>query len=506
MPSPRNVRSAPPYWQPPAFYWLAVLGFIYACSDPAPKEGAEPDLPEVTVEADAVAPNDTPAPEDTEAPDEDIAEPEPEPMHGPVERGLVGLRGLVHMHSTFSHDACDGEPLDENGEPQQHCLDRIRDALCTCDIDFMWLTDHPSHMKEFPWERVTLYDETHGDELVDGVNHMACEAGLGPWVFAGFERGHRMGVGMRRHMVGDGVYDDGFADANTLEHDKGLMAAVRDAGGLAFVDHLEDEDLGAQRMLEIPVDGIEVYNLHPNTLAALNNPDNPAKGHLGAFLADTETDPFFVIMILWPALNQEPLEKWDIMLNAGARPTAFAGSDLHENVPFVLPDGERIDAYARAMRWFSNVAFVDEDTPDAITAAMRSGRSMLSFDAFGAPQAVDFHGRAGETIVEMGGEHVGELDLVVTNPTVGLVPGTAPQPDLDDPLIATVKSTVVDSNGQTVLELDGQGATGTVHVGKGVYRLIVTIEPHHVASALGLAAELATLTYPFVWTNPIYVR
>ena len=457
-------------------------------------------------EVDVPAVKDVPIAPDAVATDEETTQPEPEPMHGPMERGLIGLRGLVHMHSSFSHDACDGEPLDENGEPQQHCLDRIRDALCSSGVDFMWLTDHPSHMKEFPWERVTLYDKTRGDELVDGVNHMACKAGQRPWIFAGFERGHRMGVGMRRHLVGDGAYNDGFTDTHTLEHDKALTAAVHDAGGLAFVDHLEEEDLSAQRMLEIPVDGIEVYNLHPNTLGALSDPNNPAKGHLGTFLTDADTDPFYVIMVLWPVINAEPIEKWNTMLNAGTRPTAFAASDLHENVPFMLTDGERIDAYARAMRWFANVAFVDDNTPDAITAAMKGGRTMLTFDAFGMPVAADFHGKAGETIVEMGGEHTGELDLVVRNPTVGVVPGTTPQPDLNDPVIAIVKSTVVDSNGAVLMEVDGQGTTGTVHVGKGVYRLIVTIEPHHVAGALGMAAELATLTYPFVWTNPIYVR
>src|SRR5687767_13283325 len=63
-------------------------------------------------------------------------------------RGLVPARGIVHLHSPYSHDACDGMPRDAQGTPNEPCLDHLRKALCTARIDYANLTDHDDTMAD----------------------------------------------------------------------------------------------------------------------------------------------------------------------------------------------------------------------------------------------------------------------------------------------------------------------------------------------------------------------
>src|SRR4029079_14923524 len=69
-------------------------------------------------------------------------------------RGLVPARGIVHLHSPYSHDACDNKPRDPLplGTPNEPCLNDLRAALCAEKIDFAALTDHGTSMadEEFP--------------------------------------------------------------------------------------------------------------------------------------------------------------------------------------------------------------------------------------------------------------------------------------------------------------------------------------------------------------------
>src|SRR5438445_9308455 len=63
-------------------------------------------------------------------------------------RGLVPARGIVHLHSPYSHDACDNMPRDPLplGVPNETCLDDLRSALCAEKIDYAALTDHNTSM------------------------------------------------------------------------------------------------------------------------------------------------------------------------------------------------------------------------------------------------------------------------------------------------------------------------------------------------------------------------
>src|SRR5688500_12172083 len=79
-------------------------------------------------------------------------------------RGLVPARGIIHLHSPYSHDACDGEPRDEaTGDVDEDCLADLRAALCTTRMDYAALTDHDDTMADEAFE--TLFSLRADDEL-----------------------------------------------------------------------------------------------------------------------------------------------------------------------------------------------------------------------------------------------------------------------------------------------------------------------------------------------------
>src|SRR5688572_7128729 len=79
-------------------------------------------------------------------------------------RGWTPARGIVHLHSPYSHDACDGKPRDAAGVPNEPCLTHLRNALCAARIDFAALTDHDQSMAQE--EFTTLFNMRAGDQPV----------------------------------------------------------------------------------------------------------------------------------------------------------------------------------------------------------------------------------------------------------------------------------------------------------------------------------------------------
>ena len=58
-------------------------------------------------------------------------------------RGRHVIRGPIHCHSWYSHDACDNKPVG-NFE----CLMQMRDAFCATRQNFVMLTDHSSYFAD----------------------------------------------------------------------------------------------------------------------------------------------------------------------------------------------------------------------------------------------------------------------------------------------------------------------------------------------------------------------
>ena len=121
-----------------------------------------------------------------------------------LRRGLLERRGLIHAHSVYSHDACDGEPH-VDGVYDQSCFEDFRRGLCQSRHDFVFLTDHDDSFGDNAFPDVLLHRPARGDELVERGGAMtgnwaACPDGHRPLLRAGFEAGTMTG-GLEGHAA-----------------------------------------------------------------------------------------------------------------------------------------------------------------------------------------------------------------------------------------------------------------------------------------------------------------
>ena len=323
----------------------------------------------------------------------------------PGPRGWLDRRGVIHMHSIYSHDGCDYEPVDPvTGEVDEECYEASRDGLCRTAHDFMMLTDHDDRFADNEFPDVLLYREGRGDELIvhDGnpaANWLACPDGPPGLVLAGTESGP-MPVGLEHHM---GDTSEARNTAYNDFSDEG-MDALRAAGAVVLLQHTENwsvEELTTWR-----VDGFEMFNFHANSITGgggvislLGNMDSPERL--------PHPDLVFV-----PVVNEDRryLERWAETLSSGARRVTTMGTDAHANtMPQILPDGERVDSFRRFMRWVSNHLLVRDDGTGefddrSLKEALAAGRLWGSFDMFGYVEGFDYHALEGGTVREMGEE------------------------------------------------------------------------------------------------------
>src|SRR3990167_6576810 len=112
----------------------------------------------------------------------------------PNARGYLELRGLVHVHSIYSHDACDGAPHDGAGVYNQPCLEDFRSGVCQTQDDFFFLTDHGDSFRDNEFPQVLLFDAARGDLLVERAigptaNWLACPGASPALIMGGTETG-----------------------------------------------------------------------------------------------------------------------------------------------------------------------------------------------------------------------------------------------------------------------------------------------------------------------------
>lgn len=425
-------------------------------------------------------------------------------------RGLVPARGIVHLHSVYSHDACDGAPRDGSGVPNEPCLQDLRTALCTDRIDFANLTDHDGSMADEAFGTLfnmrgsdqPVLDPATGDQI---ASRMTCDDGHQVlWTVGG--ENDLMPIMLHHHVPGDAAAR--HATYNAV--DAAAMTAFRDAGALDWIAHTEQHDLAQLRALQ--PDGIEVYNLHANIDPKIRGPylNLDPEGAISAAVqfADTTNQGLEPDLALLSFLepNQPAIDRWDQLLADGGRMTVTAGSDAHENaLPILLADGERGDSYRRVLRWFGNIVLVaDPHDPLQIEAALAGGRAFAAFELFGTPEGFDVHAvTASGTSYELGAElpvAAGAM-LIVDVPRVRDLSLTLPQPVIEARILR------VDAGGVTEVGR-GNGPQLTLPLDQvGAYRVEVTILPHHLGPYLGdLGPDMADVVLPWIYANPIYVR
>ena len=163
-------------------------------------------------------------------------------------------RGVLHVHSPFSHDACDGEGL-KDGVPNKPCADDLRAAACEVGLDFVLLTDHPSFMQDYPFE--DLLGARKGDELLyDGnvpvANRITCPDDHVVLFAVGYESTHTLPLGLHHHVAAE--FYAGLTDDAPLADASALVAALQGAGAVVGIAHSEEDDLSAARIIEIGLD------------------------------------------------------------------------------------------------------------------------------------------------------------------------------------------------------------------------------------------------------------
>jgi hypothetical protein len=432
------------------------------------------------------------------------------PADGPVARGFIDVRGLIHAHSVYSHDACDGEPVLADGSIDPVCFDDFRRGLCQSGHDFVFLTDHGNRFQTTEYPDALLYRPDLGDVLVerDGLpvaNRVTCDEGHPVLIMAGSENG-LMPVGLERHVAVDAAGRDAAYGPLTVE----AADALRAAGAVVLLAHPEDYTVDELR--QMPLDGFEMYNLHANTelgagfaldLLVRANDGDPTLPH-----------PDLLVLAL---MSEDPryLERWGRVLAGGKRLTTTMGTDCHRNTfRTILADGERADSYRRMMLAFSNhlrVTAGDDGVidDDDLKAALRGGRAWGAFEVMGYPTGFDARATKDGATFELG-------DVVPVGATLHV---DAPRVRDLDPAVEAPRLTLrvlraVDAPEGFVEVARGEDATLEVVADQpGAWRVEVRMLPLHLRNELGDdvvrlidEAELAGVDYPWVYANPFYVE
>ena len=487
---------------------------------------------------------------------------------GPENRGYTELRGIVHLHSLYSHDGCIGHHEDVPVEQQEQffgdCLKQYRAAPCAAGIDYMMQSDHPGNVRDQTFEDAVHYQPADGDEMVNDdqgrplANKMTCAEGSAvkrAYFFLGTEGDKQMPIGLSKtatvengwKSVDPQIFNVSYDDSVDLAAAQTAMAAAHASGGFGFVCHPEQNDLSVERIKAMPLDGMEIFNIHPMLMQALQ--DNlPAFFRVDAFMkpgADNPNPDLGLLAIMAPVPN-DPL-KFD-QAAPFIRLTNFGATDIHRNVevpsfcsdgledggmcenvaaqypnfakllitggPAILSDGERFDAYGRAFRWLANRTLVKTDATNEaveIRQSIGTGRSYLAFDMYGAPKGFDFFAWADGSPVEMGREVQGATDvtLYVRAPTLVATPwgGLKYVTDYTSGEIETKLYRATKDGSEVVADVHGQGATLQFKSDRAAaYRVEVWITPKHLVPTLKGVEDFAGNAYPYIYSNAVFVR
>ncbi len=419
------------------------------------------------------------------------------------------LRTIAHLHSHWSHDACDGDPQ-PGGVPDEACYQSLRAGLCADRIDLAFLSDHPTHADEAEYATLLLYRT--GDDAVQNAagdtvaTRIHCEGGHEVMMFPGVESRDMMPLALDRHIEGE------YSGYELADQER-----VSAAGGLRWVAHTEERSIEDMRALRL--EGIELYQLHANL------DPGAREDFLGldpfGYLADI--GPFFfpetngivdpphpdLAPLGFLALNEPSilaLETLGLEQVLGVT----GGTDAHQNVfPMDASDWERIDSYRRMMRWFSNWLLVPADaevTPDLAEDAMRAAKSYVVFEVFGTPLGFAVEARDGDTPVGILGDEVTAtegLALHVTPPSLDL---RSPR-GLDLPEVTT-RVYFADAGGRVLLtEQEGEDPLTVALPGPGVARVEVWLRPRHLRPYLGeVVDEFVDVPVLWIQTGGVFVR
>jgi hypothetical protein len=426
---------------------------------------------------------------------------------------MAPVRAVLHVHSVYSHDACDEAPVDEAGRPDEACLARFKQAICTARLGAVFLTEHDRRLVEADsLADALLLREGDVRVLADGelrASRIACPSGAGSaLLFPGAEN-QLMPIALDSLPRGTRAARRAFYDADTA----GTAEVYRGYGAVVLLPHPEDEPLATIAALD--PDGIEIYNPHANF--AFKHRVHQGLSRFGAvldilpfYLRTTAAHPDLALLPMFRA-NRAALDRWDALLSSGRDAFGFGASDAHENsLPWEMADGDRGDSYERMLPWVTNVLLVRGSGPDGaadpvaagdvvgIEEAVRAGRFYVVLEAWGTPAGFDFRLEGPGGVAEMGAAVAlapGQR-LVVELPRVAGAVGR-PAPEVRARLYR------IDGGKRTIVAESSRRIEHLVRA-PGAYRVEVGIVPRHLEPWLGGSGYLREVTW--IYGNPIRVR
>lgn len=316
-------------------------------------------------------------------------------------------RTIIHIHSVFSHDACDGKPrlgpgVEGANEP---CFQDLEKSFCELNTDIVFVTEHSKHMSEFPFEDVWHTQPGDTPIMENGTRVgtvRTCADGHQVHMYLGAEN-KLMPIGLTRHpeaLTGLDLYDT--YEARTPE----VVQKFRDAGALVGVAHSEDPLKPTDYIKSLGADFMEIYNTHAEFLILLSQRNYftilDRLLNLVAFSVDPLLEPDLFYLSLQTE-NQAALLKWS-QVALSQHITGTAGTDVHQNLtPNKMFDGERYDSYRRLQRWFSNYVYApDPSDRQGILRSIKDGRNLVVFEVYGMPQGFEFTASTNQGVSQMG--------------------------------------------------------------------------------------------------------
>jgi hypothetical protein len=462
---------------------------------------------------------------------------------------LKKLRGVLHVHSPYSHDACDGAGY-VDGILNMACLDSLRNAMCQAKLDFAFLNDHPEFVSSISNTERLLYFPAKGDQLIFDnkesiaiANRMPCEGGGEVVIMAGYEHKHTLPLGVHKHTADPDFY---FRSYDSIDDLPAKIQILKDAGAVTSVSHSESGGLSAEGIVEAGFDSMEWYNPHGSILNMLGGDildKEPAETislllDFGLFIFG-DAHPDLIYLKLLPYWPEAGFTKWKKVLQSKAI-TGVLGSDVHQNVGvapqcdgaalsilcealagqeagilslvvngggITLNDGERFDSYGRVFRWVQNQVFAKSNHPVDIAQALRKGRNIGEFTVFGDATDFEFYFKQDETIWLMGDSIHGAATLHTTVPKIPSSRFNVPFDTSQQPEVY-LKVFRTDSNGtELLLESSQSGANiSRLLESSGAYHVEVWIKPHYLKKALADQTDMTERSYLWLITNPVWIE
>ena len=91
---------------------------------------------------------------------------------------------------------------------------------------------------------------------------MHCANGHQVLLAVGYEATHTMPLGMQSHVAPEHYV--GMTDDDAFAESAAMLRALEDVGALSAMAHSEEEDLSAQRIVDLELQAMEWYNPHGN--------------------------------------------------------------------------------------------------------------------------------------------------------------------------------------------------------------------------------------------------